>query len=153
MHYGIGVLPARPRKPRDKAKVEVGVQIAQRWIVAALRHRKFFSLRELNLAIRELLEKLNQRPFQKREGSRRSLFVEVDQPALRPLPAERFDLSVWSQATVNIDYHIQFERSFYRATLCCSLNNLSDSRWPPKSLRRRERHANRGLKSWVQKQV
>ena len=113
LHYGIGVLPARPRKPRDKAKVEVGVQIAQRWIVAALRHRKFFSLRELNHAIGELLEKLNQRPFQKREGSRRSLFVEVDQPALRPLPAERFDLSVWSQATVNIDYHIQFERSFY----------------------------------------
>jgi len=113
MHYGVGVLPARPRKPRDKAKVEVGVQIAQRWIVAALRHRKFFSLGELNRAIRELLEKLNQRPFQKREGSRRSLFVEVDQPALRPLPAEPFDLSVWSQATVNIDYHIQFDGSFY----------------------------------------
>jgi len=100
-HYGVGVLPARPRKPRDKAKVEVGVQIAQRWIVAALRHRKFFSLQELNRAIRELLERLIQRPLQKREGSRRSLFVEVDQPALRPLPTERFDLSVWSQATVN----------------------------------------------------
>ncbi len=69
-----------------------------------LRHRKFFSLRELNLAIRELLEKLNQRPFQKREGWRWSLFLEVDQPALRPLPAERFDLSEWSQATVNITY-------------------------------------------------
>ena len=113
MHYGVGVLPARPRKPCDKAKVEVGVQIAERWIVAALRHRKFFSLGELNRAIRELLEKLNQRPFQKREGSRRSLFLEVDQPALRPLPTERFDLSVWSQATVNIDYHIQFDGSFY----------------------------------------
>ena len=113
MHYGIGVLPARPRKPRDKAKVEVGVQIAERWIIAALRHRKFFSLGELNRAIRELLEKLNQRSFQKREGSRRSLFRELDQPALRPLPAERFDLSEWSQATVNIDYHIQFDDSFY----------------------------------------
>jgi transposase len=113
MHYGVGVLPTRPRKPRDKAKVEVGVQIAERWIIAALRHRQFFSLAELNRAIRELLEKLNQRPFQKREGSRQSLFLEVDQPALRPLPAERFDLSVWSQATVNIDYHIQFEGSFY----------------------------------------
>jgi transposase len=112
-HYGVGVLPTRPRKPRDKAKVEVGVQIAERWIVAALRHRKFFSLGELNRAIGELLEKLNQRPFQKREGSRRSLFLEVDQPALQPLPAERFDLSVWSQATVNIDYHIQFDSSFY----------------------------------------
>ena len=112
-HYGVGVLPTRPRKPRDKAKVEVGVQIAERWIIAALRHRKFFSLAELNLAIRELLEKLNQRPFKKREGSRRSLFLEVEQPALQPLPAERFDLSVWSQATVNIDYHIQFDSSFY----------------------------------------
>ena len=112
-HYGVGVLPTRPRKPRDKAKVEVGVQIAERWIIAALRHRKFFSLAELNSAIRELLEKLNQRPFKKREGSRRSLFLETEQTALRPLPAERFDLSEWSQATVNIDYHIQFERSFY----------------------------------------
>jgi transposase len=113
LHYGVGVLPTRPRKLRDKAKVEVGVQIAERWIVAALRDRKFFSLMELNQAIRELVEKLNQRPFKKREGSRRSLLLEVDQPALRPLPAERFDLSVWSQATVNIDYHIQFEGSFY----------------------------------------
>ena len=113
MHYGVGVLPARVRKPRDKAKVEVGVQIVQRWIVAALRHRKFFSLQELNLAIAELLAKLNQRPFRKREGSRVALLAEIDRPALRPLPKERFDLSVWSPATVNIDYHIQFERSFY----------------------------------------
>jgi len=113
MHYSVGVLPTRPRKPRDKAKVEVGVQIAERWIVAALRHRKFFSLHELNRAIGELVEKLNQRPFKKRDGSRRSLFLEVDQPALRPLPAERLDLAVWSQATVNIDYHVQFDNSFY----------------------------------------
>ena len=113
LHYGVGVIPARPYKPRDKAKVEVGVQIAQRWIVAALRHRKFFSLHELNLAIRELLEKLNHRPFQKRAGSRHSLFLELDQPALRPLPQQRFDLSAWSLATVNIDYHIQFDHSFY----------------------------------------
>jgi transposase len=113
LHYGVGVLPTRPRKPRDKAKVEVGVQIAERWIIAALRHRKFFSLHELNLAIRELLDKLNQRPFKKRPGSRYTLFVEVEQPALRPLPAQAFDFSVWSQATVNIDYHIQFDGSFY----------------------------------------
>ena len=113
MHYGVGVLPARVRKPRDKAKVEVGVQIVQRWIVAALRHRRFFSLKDLNLAIGELLEKLNQRRFRKREGTRASLFAEIDRPALRPLPAERFDLSAWSRATVNIDYHIQFEHSFY----------------------------------------
>jgi hypothetical protein len=85
-----------------KAKVEVGVQIAQRWIVAALRHRKFFSLGELNRAIRELLDKLNHRPFQKREGSRLSLLEQLDRPALRPLPVERFALAEWSQATVNI---------------------------------------------------
>jgi len=113
LHYGVGVLPARPRKPRDKAKVEVGVQIAQRWIVAALRHRKFFSLHELNLAIGELLEKLNQRSFKKRTGSRRSLFLELDRSTLRPLPEQRFDLAAWSQATVNIDYHVQFDHSFY----------------------------------------
>jgi transposase len=113
MHYGVGVVPARPYKPRDKAKVEVAVQIAQRWIVASLRHRQFFSLHQLNLAITELLEQLNQRPFQKRPGSRRSLFVELDQPALRPLPSQPFDLAAWSCATVNIDYHIQFDHSFY----------------------------------------
>jgi transposase len=113
MHYGVGVLPARVRKPRDKAKVEVGVQIAQRWIVAALRHRKFFSLSELNSAIRELLEKLNRRPFKKRDGCRRSLFEQIDQPALRPLPPERYDLSLWSKAMVNIDYHVQVDGSFY----------------------------------------
>jgi len=113
MHYGVGVVPARVRKPRDKAKVEVGVQIAQRWIVAALRHRKFFSLGELNAAIRELLGKLNRRPFKKRDGCRESLFQQVDQPVLRALPAERYDLSVWSKAMVNIDYHVQVNDSFY----------------------------------------
>jgi len=89
------------------------VQIAQRWIVAALRHRKFFSIEELNASIRELLEKLNRRPFKKRDGCRRELFEQVDQPALRPLPAERYDLAAWSKAVVNIDYHVQFEGSFY----------------------------------------
>jgi transposase len=113
LHYGVGVVPARPRKPRDKAKVEVGVQIAQRWIVAALRHRKFFSLGELNTAIRELLDKLNQRPFKKRDGCRRALFDQIDQPALRPLPAERYNLAMWSKAVVNIDYHVQVGDSFY----------------------------------------
>lgn len=112
-HYGVGVVPARVRKPRDKAKVEVGVQIAQRWIVAALRHRRFFSLADLNAAIAELLEKLNRRPFRKREGCRRSLFEQVDQPVLRSLPAERYDMSVWSKAVVNIDYHVQVADCFY----------------------------------------
>jgi transposase len=113
MHYGVAVLPARPRKPRDKAKVEVGVQIVQRWIVAALRHRRFFSLAELNAAIRERLEALNQRPFRKRPGCRASLFQELDRPALQSLPAERYELHEWSTARVNIDYHIEFERHYY----------------------------------------
>ncbi len=112
-HYGIGVIATRPYKPRDKAKVEVAVQVVQRWIVAALRHRQFFSLAEANLAIRELLEKLNQRPFQKRAGSRASLFAELDRPALQPLPTEPYDLSQWSKARVNIDYHIAFDGNFY----------------------------------------
>jgi transposase len=113
MHYSVGVVPARPYRPRDKAKAEVGVQVAERWIIAALRHRKFFSLEELNRAIRELLERLNHRPFKKRQGSRASLFTSLERGALRPLPAERFDLSQWSRARVNIDYHIAFESNFY----------------------------------------
>ena len=113
MHYGVGVVPARPYKPRDKAKVESGVQLAERWIIAALRHRKFFSIEELNQAIRELRDRINQRPFRKREGSRASQFAALDKPALNPLPAEPFDLSQWSRARVNIDYHIVFDTNYY----------------------------------------
>jgi len=113
MHYQVGVVPARPRHPKDKAKVEVGVQVVERWILAALRHQKFFRLADLNNAIRELLERLNQRPFRKREGSRASVFAAVERNALRPLPAEPFDMSQWSYARVNIDYHIAFDANFY----------------------------------------
>jgi transposase len=113
MHYGVGVVPARPYRPRDKAKVEVGVQVVERWIIAALRHHKFFRLEEVNRAIRELLERLNQRPFRKREGSRASVFAALERSALRSLPAERFDMSQWSRARVNIDYHIAFDANFY----------------------------------------
>jgi len=112
-HYGIAVIPARPRKPRDKAKVEAGVQVVQRWIVAALRHHRFFSLEEANQAIRGLLEKLNQRPFRKRQGCRASLFAEVDRPALQALPATRYEFAEWATARVNIDYHVEFERHYY----------------------------------------
>ena len=112
-HCGFGIVPARPYKPRDKAKVENAVQVAQRWIVAALRHRKFFSLEELNQAIRELLHKLNHRPFRKKEGTRASLWEAVDKPALKPLPLEPFDLSQWSRARVNIDYHVAFDSNLY----------------------------------------
>ena len=115
VHYGFGVVPARPYKPRDKAVVESAVQVAQRWIVAALRHRKFFSLEEANQAIRELLDRLNHRPFRKRDGSRASVFAAVDKPALKPLPAESFDMSEWCRARVNIDYHVAFDGNLYSA--------------------------------------
>src|SRR5437868_14868897 len=112
-HYDTAILPARPYRPRDKAKAEVGVQVVQRWIVAALRKRKFFSLAELNQAIAELLVRVNQRPFRKLEGSRAALFAQLDRPALKPLPATRYEFSEWSRCRVNIDYHIEGERYFY----------------------------------------
>jgi transposase len=112
-HYGVAIIPARPYRARDKAKVEVGVQVVQRWILAALRKRKFFSLDEVNQAIAELLVRLNQRPFRKREGNRAALFAQLDQPALKPLPASRYQFGEWKTARVNIDYHIEVERHYY----------------------------------------
>ena len=113
-HYHVAVLPARPRKARDKAKVESAVQVVQRWIVMRLRHRRFLSLGECNQAIRDLLGYLNQRPFRKRRDEcRASLFDKIDRAALQPLPSARYDLSQWSQARVNIDYHIAFDANFY----------------------------------------
>lgn len=114
-HYGAVVLPARARKPRDKAKAEVAVQVAQRWLLAALRHRTFFSLDEANEAIADLLERMNRRPFQKLEGSRRSQFELLDLPALRPLPEHSYEFSVIKRARVNIDCHVQFENNLYSA--------------------------------------
>jgi len=112
-HYGVAVIPARPKKPRDKAKVETGVLIAQRWILACLRNRIFFSLGELNQAIAELLERLNQRPFQKLDGCRRSAFESIDRPVMRPLPALRFERGEWKKAKANVDYHVDFESRYY----------------------------------------
>jgi transposase len=112
-HYGVTVIPARPRRPRDKAKVEVGVLIAQRWILAALRHRTFFSLAELNEAIGELLERLNARAFQKLDGCRRSVFDSIDRPAMRALPARRYEIAEWRRAKVNVDYCVAFEHRVY----------------------------------------
>lgn len=112
-HYGFGVLPARPYKPRDKAIVESAVQVAQRWILASLRHRKFFSLAEANQAVGELLYRINHRPFRKRDGSRASVFETLDKPALQPLPQQRFEISEWEKARVNIDYHVAFDGNFY----------------------------------------
>ncbi|NLG69038.1 MAG: IS21 family transposase [Firmicutes bacterium] len=112
-HYGVVVLPARPRRPRDKAKAENAVQQVERWVVAPLRHRTFFGLEALSQAIQEQLEGLNNRPFQKLEGSRRELYERLDKPALRPLPAQRYEYAEWHKAKVNIDYHVAVDDNFY----------------------------------------
>ena len=112
-HYGTAILPARVCKPRDKPKVEAGVLIVERWILAALRNRTFFSLAELNAAIAQLLQRLNSRPFKKMEGCRRTLFETLDSPALKPLPEHRYEYAEWKFARVNIDYHIEVERHYY----------------------------------------
>jgi len=112
-HYGCAIIPARPRKPKDKAKVEVGVLVVQRWILARLRNQRFFSLEELNQAIAVLVEELNTRPFQKLEGTRRSNFEALDRPAMGPLPACRYELARWRTASVNIDYHVEHEGRLY----------------------------------------
>jgi len=112
-HYGVAVLPTRVRRPRDKAKVEAGVLVVERWILAVLRHRSFFSLAELNGAIRTLLEKLNTRPFKKLPGCRREHFESLDQPALQPLPAEPYVYAEWKKARVHIDYHVAVDGHYY----------------------------------------
>jgi len=111
--YGVAIMPARPYKARDKAKVEAAVLLSERWVIAVLRHDKFFSLADLNQAIAKLLERMNQRPFRKREGSRASLYAALDQPALQPLPAERYVMAEWKTVRVNIDYHIEVDRHYY----------------------------------------
>jgi transposase len=112
-HYGVAVIPARVRRPRDKAKVEVGVQVVERWIIARLRNRTFFSLAELNRAIQPLLEEINGREMEHVEKSRRELFEELDKPALRPLPDRPYEYATSKVARVNIDYHVDFEKHFY----------------------------------------
>jgi transposase len=112
-HYGAAVVPGRVRKPRDKAKVEQGVLLAERWILAARRNRTFFSLDELRQAVKPLLEKLNNRAMRKLKKSRRELFEELERPALKALPARRYEFAVWAQPRVHIDYHVEFEDHFY----------------------------------------
>jgi transposase len=112
-HYGCAVLAARPRHPRDKPKVEAAVLLVQRWILARLRNRQFFSLVELNRAIAELLVELNRRPFKKLPGCRRSAFEQLDAPALRPLPPSRYVIGRWKTVKVNIDYHVEFDGHYY----------------------------------------
>jgi transposase len=112
-YYGTVVIPARVKRPKDKAKVEAGVLLVERWILAALRNRTFTSLTELNEAIRGLLDRLNGRPFQKLPGSRRSMFESLDRPALRPLPATPYVYEEWSRARVGIDYHVDVDGHYY----------------------------------------
>jgi len=112
-HYGTAVIPARSRKPRDKAKVEGGVLLAQRWILAALRNHTFFSLEQANAAIATKLEELNGRRFQKLDTTRRELFESLDRPALRALPSCRYELAEWTRPRVNIDYHVEIGGHYY----------------------------------------
>lgn len=112
-HYGTAVLPTRKAKPRDKAKVEAGVLLVERWILARLRNQTFFSFTELNREIRRLLDILNDRRFQKIAGTRRSLFESLDRPALQPLPESRYEYAQWKKARVNIDYHIDVLGHYY----------------------------------------
>lgn len=113
-HYGVAVIPARVRKPRDKAKVEAGVQLAERWILARLRNRRFSSLAEANAEIARLLGLINARPFKKLPGSRAELFETIDRPAMRPLPPTRYEFARWRLGVkVNIDYHVEFSRHYY----------------------------------------
>jgi len=112
-HYGTVVIPARPHKPRDKGKVENAVLVVERWILAALRNRTFFSLEELNQAIAEAIQRLNNKPFQKLEGSRRSLFETLEKPALKPLPSQRYEFAEWRKGKVNLDYHVEVDHNYY----------------------------------------
>jgi len=112
-HYGIAIIPTRVRKPKDKSKVEVGVLVVERWILARLRNRTFFSLAELNEAIRGLLKEINERLMKHLGQSRRQLFEALDQPALKPLPEQPYEFAVWKKARVNIDYHVEYDKHYY----------------------------------------
>ena len=114
-HYGVAIVPARPRKPRDKPKVENAVLIAQRWILACLRNRVFYGLAELNRAIRELVDKINDKPMQRLKISRRQQFLELDKPNALALAAEPFEYREWSFPTVAFDYHVEVDGHFYSA--------------------------------------
>ena len=112
-HYGTAMLPARPRKPQDKAKVETGVLIVERWILARLRNYRFYSLGELNRAINKLLADLNDRPFKKLAGTRREWFEGLDRPVLHALPAQRYEVATFKQCRVNVDYHVEIDGHYY----------------------------------------
>jgi transposase len=131
-HYGTSVLPARPMKPQDKAKVESAVQIVERWILARLRHHRFETVHEVDDAIAQLLPALNERPFQKLPGSRASVFAEIDRPALSALPVARYELATFKTVKVHIDYHVQVHGRAVRAVV---------ARWADLGVQSRAIHA------------
>ena len=112
-HYGAAVIPARPYKPRDKAKVEVGVLIASRWILAVLRNRIFYSMEEMRIAVAELLEKLNHRQMRRLKKSRRELFEEIERAAMKPLPVRPYEYAEWTRPRVDLSYHVAHDDHFY----------------------------------------
>ena len=113
-HYDTAILPARPRRPRDKAKVEQAVLVVERWLLGRLRHRTFYSLADVNGAIGELLQLLNEeRPIRRLGATRRQLLEEIDRPALKFLPAEPYEFSEWRTCRVGIDYHIEAAAHYY----------------------------------------
>lgn len=161
VHYGFAIIPARPRKPRDKAKVEQGVLLAERWIIAALRNHHFSHIDAVNEAIAPLLDRLNDRPMRKLGRSRRQMFEDIERSALRPLPENAYQLATFATATVNLDYHVEFESHFYSTpyllahkqvdiratamTIEVLFNNerVASCRWPPEIVGiRRERSKN-----------
>jgi transposase len=112
-HYGTAIVPTRVRKPRDKAKVEIAVQLVQRWVLARLRHRRFFSLAELNAAIGELIETLNSRPMRHLGSSRRALFEASERSALLRLPTEPYVYAEWRRCRAGLDYHVELYGHWY----------------------------------------
>ena len=132
VHYGTTVIPARVKKPKDKAKVEASVLIAERWIIAALRNHTFFSLGDLNGAIRKKLEEFNTRPLQKMKVSRKDLFETVDKPAMKHLPERRYEYAEWEKHKVNIDYHVEVDHHYYS-----SPTKSDKKRWTRGSRRQR----------------
>jgi transposase len=112
-HYDTAIVPARPKKPRDKAKVEAGVQVATRWVIAKIRKRTFFSLAELNAAIRDCVEQINNRVTRHLGASRRSLFEEIERSALMSLPTTEYVFAQWKQCRAGIDYHVEIDKHYY----------------------------------------
>ena len=133
-HYGVAVIPARPYKARDKAKVEAGVLLAERWIMARLRNRRFSTIAEANVEIARLVTWVNARPFKKIDGSRQSLFEEIDRPALGPLPAKRYEFALFKPVKVNIDYHVETPDRHYYSVPYIYVGEVLELRMTPSTI-------------------